>query len=252
MNNQIHPSSIIGKNAVIGSNNLIGPNCIIGENVVIGDNNLLKSNVVIENKTTVGNLNTFYPFSSIGTEPQDLKYNKEETSLEIGNNNVFRESCTISIGTIQDKSLTKIRNNNLFMTGTHVAHDCQIGSNNILANLVTLGGHVIILENVVIGGCTAVQQFIKIGSYTMIGGMSGIDKNILPFSLVIGNRANYRGINIVGLRRKEFTNNEIDIIKKTNLNYLEKSIFQPTDLNKVDNIYHSFFKNLNLKIGITK
>ena len=214
MTSQVHPSSYLSKNVKLGTNVTIGPFCNLDGNIEINDNTELKSHISISGNTIIGKNNIFYPFSHIGCDPQDLKFKGEESNLVIGDSNIFRENVTISKGTLDGGMLTKLGNNNLLMTGVHIAHDCQIGNKNIFVNQVTLGGHVNIMNNVVIGGLSAIIQFVTIGSHTMIGGMSGIDKNVLPFSLVIGNRAKLRGLNLVGIRRNNFTKDEINRIKE--------------------------------------
>jgi UDP-N-acetylglucosamine acyltransferase len=214
MTHQIHKSSEISSNVKLGSNVKIGPFCYISGEIEIADNTELISHTNIFGNVKIGSNNKIYPFSNIGCDPQDLKYEGEDSSLTIGDNNLIRENVTISKGTKGDKMITSIGNNNLFMTGTHVAHDCTLGNNNILANQATLAGHVKIFDNVIIGGISAVLQFITIGSYSMIGGMSGIDRNIMPGSLVMGNRAKLRGLNLVGLRRNNFSNEEIRNIEE--------------------------------------
>ena len=247
MMSQIHPSSIISKNVRLGNNVNIGPFCYLNGNIIIDDNTELKSNITISGNTTIGKNNLFYPFSHIGCDPQDLKFNGEESELIIGDNNIFRENTTISKGTKDGGMKTIIKNNNLFMTGVHIAHDCIIGNENIFVNQVTLGGHVKIMNNVVIGGLSAIIQFVTIGSYSMIGGMSGIDKNILPFSLAIGNRAKLRGINLVGIRRKNFKKNEILRINIIHDQYLGGVDLD--DKNKIDSIFIEYNKIQNQKLG---
>ena len=247
MMSQIHPSSIISKNVRLGNNVKIGPFCYLNGNIIIDDNSELKSNITISGNTTIGKNNLFYPFSHIGCDPQDLKFNGEESELIIGDNNIFRENTTISKGTKDGGMKTIIKNNNLFMTGVHIAHDCIIGNENIFVNQVTLGGHVKIMNNVVIGGLSAIIQFVTIGSYSMIGGMSGIDKNILPFSLAIGNRAKLRGINLVGIRRKNFKKNEILRINIIHDQYLGGVNLD--DKNKIDSIFIEYNKIQNQKLG---
>ena len=244
---QIHQSSFISKDVQIGKNVKIGHFCHLDGDIVIGDNSELKSHVVISGKTTIGSNNLFYPFSNIGCDPQDLKFKGENSELIIGNNNIFRENVTISKGTLDGGMKTIIQNNNLFMTGVHIAHDCIIGNENIFVNQVTLGGHVNIMNNVVIGGLSAIIQFVTIGSYSMIGGMSGIDKNVLPFSLVLGNRAKLRGLNLVGIRRKNFDKLEI-----SRINHIHKQYFNGIDFDKkgtVDIIFLEYNKILNKKLG---
>ena len=205
----IHSSSVIDKKAKISKNVKIGPFCYVGPNVELGEEVELVSNVHIEGYTKIGNRNRIFPFASIGTQPQDLKFKNEKTHLIIGDNNIIREYVTINPGTEGGGSKTIIGNNCLFMISSHVAHDCNIGSNVIIANNVPLGGHVIIEDNVVIGGNSAVQQFTRIGRLAMIGGMTGVLKDVTPFGLSIGNRNFLQGINLIGLRRKKYDNKKI-------------------------------------------
>ena len=248
MTYQIHPSSFLSKKVKLGSNVRIGPFCNLDGNIEIGDNTKLKSHISISGNTKIGKNNIFYPFSHIGCDPQDLKFKGENSDLIIGDSNIFRENVTISKGTLDGGMLTQIGNNNLFMTGVHVAHDCKIGNKNILVNQVTLGGHVNIMNSVVIGGLSAIIQFVTIGSHTMIGGMSGIDKNVLPFSLVIGNRAKLRGLNLVGVRRNNFSKGEIERIKE-----VHKCIFSNNfDLDqktKIDQFFIEYKSLINEKLG---
>lgn len=247
MTYQIHPSSIISDNVTLGDNVIIGPNCYLNGNISIDENTKLKSHVVVSGNTNIGKNNIFYPFSNIGCDPQDLKYEGEESSLNIGNGNIFRENVTISKGTKDGDMKTNIQNNNLFMTGVHIAHDCQIGNNNIFVNQVTLGGHVNIMNNVVVGGLSAIIQFVTIGSYSMIGGMSGIDKNVVPFSLALGNRAKLRGLNLVGIRRNNFTKIEISRINEIHDRYIKG--IELDNENKVDSIFIDYKKISNQKLG---
>ena len=248
MTSLIHQSSTVGKSVKLGNNVKIGPFCNIDGNISIGEGTILKSHVSITGNTTIGNNNIFHPFSNIGCDPQDLKYSGEESFLEIGNSNTFRENITVSKGTKDGGMLTSIKDNNLFMTGVHIAHDCKINNNNILVNQVTLGGHVSILDNVVIGGLSAVIQFVTIGSYSMIGGMSGIDKNVLPFSLAVGNRAKLRGLNLVGIRRNNFTKEELNKINDLHNNFIDKDIDLSMN-NKVENIFQQYKSIMNEKLG---
>ena len=244
---QIHPNSFISNEVELGNNVNIGPFCYLNGNIKIDDNTNLKSHVSISGKTTIGKNNIFYPFANIGCDPQDLKYKGEDSELIIGNNNIFRENVTISKGTFDGGMKTIINNNNLFMTGVHIAHDCIIGNENIFVNQVTLGGHVNIMNNIVIGGLSAVIQYVSVGSFSMIGGMSGIDKNVIPFSLVIGNRAKLRGINLVGIRRKNFNKLEISRINYIHEQYINGIDFDNKD--KIDAIFLEYDKILNRKLG---
>ena len=247
MTSQIHQSSFISSNVNLGKNVVIGPHCYLDGKIDIGDNTILKSHVVISGSTNIGNDNIFYPFTHIGCDPQDLKYKGEDSYLNIGNKNIFRENVTISKGTKDGGMKTIINDNNLFMTGVHIAHDCIIGNNNIFVNQVTLGGHVNIMNNIVIGGLSAIIQFVTIGSYSMIGGMSGIDKNVIPFSLAIGNRAKLRGLNLVGIRRNNFNKLEINRIKNIHDQYINGINLKENE--KVDSIYLEYQKIINQKLG---
>ena len=205
----IHKSSVIDTNAKISNTVTIGPFCYIGPNVELSDGVELISNVHIEGFTKIGKNTKIYPFAAIGTQPQDLKFKNEKTSLQIGEENIIREYVTINPGTKGGGSKTIIGNNCLFMISSHIAHDCNIGDNVIIANNVPLGGHVTIEDSVVIGGNSAVQQFTRIGRLAMIGGMTGVLKDVTPFGLSIGNRNYLQGLNLIGLRRKKYDNKKI-------------------------------------------
>jgi UDP-N-acetylglucosamine acyltransferase len=204
----IHPTAIVDKKCKIGNNVQIGPYSVIGPNVDIGDNTIIQSHVNISGNTIIGNGNKIYPFVSIN-DPQDLKFNGELTNLIIGDNNKIREYVTINPGTVSGGGKTTIGNNCLFMIGSHIAHDCQVGNNVIIANNVPLGGHAIIEDNVVIGGNSAVQQFTRIGKMAMIGGMTGVLHDVIPYGLSTGNRNSLQGLNLIGLRRAKFENKDI-------------------------------------------
>ena len=223
----IHNSSIIDKKAKIGNEVRVGPFCYVGPEVQISDGVELISNVHIEGNVKVGKGTKIFPFASIGTPPQDLKYKGEANSLEIGENNVIREYVTINPGTKGGGEKTIIGNNCLLMISSHVAHDCHIGNNVVIANNVPLGGHVIIEDSVVIGGNSAVQQFTRIGRLAMIGGMTGVLKDVIPFGLSFGNRNYLRGINIIGLKRKKYDNKKIMELDKA-----YKKIFSSKNFHK--------------------
>ena len=205
----IHKTAIVDSKAKIPSSANIGPYCVVGPNVEIGENATIHSHVNISGNTKIGKGNKIYPFASIGNDPQDLKYNGEKTKLIIGDNNKIREHVTINPGTEGGGGLTKIGNNCLFMISSHIAHDCYVGNNVIIANNVPLGGHVTIEDNVVIGGNSAVQQFTRIGKMAMIGGMTGVLYDVIPYGLSTGNRNFLQGINLIGLRRSKFDNKDI-------------------------------------------
>jgi len=204
----IHKTAIVDTKAKIGKNVQIGPYSFIGPNVEIGENTIIQSHVNISGNTKIGRENKIYPFVSIN-DPQDLKYNGESTNLIIGDNNKIREYVTINPGTVTGGGKTFIGNNCLFMIASHIAHDCKVGNNVIIANNVPLGGHVVIEDNVVIGGNSAVQQFTRIGKMAMIGGMTGVLHDVIPYGLSTGNRNSLQGLNLIGLRRAKFENKDI-------------------------------------------
>ena len=221
----IHNTAIIDRKAKISSGVSIGAFTVIGPNVEIGENTIIQSHVSIIGNTKVGKNNKIYPFASIGNDPQDLKFDGEVTKLEIGDNNKIREYVTINPGTKGGGGLTKIGNNCLFMVSSHIAHDCLVEDNVILANNVPLGGHAHIEENVIIGGNSAVQQFTRVGKSSMIGGMCGVVRDIIPYAMVHGNRSILQGLNLIGLRRKNIPNKEILVLTEA-----YKEIFKDENL----------------------
>ena len=239
----IHKTSIIDSKAKISSNVEIGPYCVIGPKVEIKNDTIIHSHVNISGKTKIGKGNKIYPFSSIGNHPQDLKYKNEETELVIGDENTIREYVTINHGTIGGGSKTIIGNKCLFMISSHVAHDCQVGNNVIIANNVPLGGHAIIEDNVVIGGNSAVQQFTRIGKMAMIGGMTGVLHDVIPYGLSTGNRNSLQGLNLIGLRRAKFGNKDI-----LGLSDAYKEIFATKNINEnISKLNGSFQENTLIK-----
>ncbi len=235
----IDKTAIINQNAKVHSSVKIGPFTVIGPNVEIDENVVIHSHVNISGNTKIGKGNVFYPFASIGNDPQDLKYNGEDTSLIIGDNNKFREYVTVNPGTIGGGGKTKIGNNCLFMISSHVAHDCNVGNNVIIANNVPLGGHVTLEDNVVIGGNAAVQQFTRIGQMAMIGGMTGVLHDVIPYGLSTGNRNSLQGLNLIGLRRAKFENKDI-----LGLSEAYKEIFATKNINEnISKLNGSFQEN---------
>lgn len=208
----IHPTAIVSPQARIGAHVRVGPYCVVGAHVEIGDDCVLHSHVVIEGHTTIGRANEFFPFTVIGGKSQDLKYIGEPTYLEIGNQNVFRENCTVHLGTFESLP-TRIGSNNLLLCYSHVAHDCQIGDHVILSNSVGLAGHITVEDYAIVSGFAAVHQFCKIGKHAIIGGLSKIVQDVPPFMIVDGNPASTRGVNIVGLQRRGFPAEDIKAIK---------------------------------------
>ncbi len=239
----IHKTAIIHTNAKISESVEIGAYSVIGPDVIINENVKIYSHVNIHGNTTIGKNNTIYPFASIGNDPQDLKYKGEKTKLIIGENNKIREYVTINPGTSGGGGLTSIGNNCLFMISSHIAHDCKVGNDVILANNVPLGGHAIIEDNVVIGGNSAVQQFTRIGKMAMIGGMTGVLHDVIPYGLSMGNRNSLQGLNLIGLRRAKFDNKDI-----LGLSDAYKEIFATKNINEnISNLNGSFKENSLVK-----
>jgi len=233
----IDKNSVIHKKAKISETAEVGPYVVIGPNVEIGSNVKIYSHVNISGNTKIGDGTVIFPFASIGNAPQDLKYKEEDTKLEIGKNNKIREYVTINPGTEGGGGLTKIGDNCLFMISSHVAHDCFVGNNVIIANNVPLGGHVTIEDSVVIGGNSAVQQFTRIGKLAMIGGMTGVLHDVIPYGLSIGNRNYLQGLNLIGLRRSNYSNKDI-----LGLTEAYKEIFATKNLNENISKLNGVFK----------
>ena len=235
----IHKTAIIDSNAKISKNVIIGPFSVIGSNVEIGENTEIQSHVNISGNTIIGKNNKIFPFASIGNSPQDLKFQGEETKLEIGDNNKIREYVSINPGTNGGGGLTKVGNNCLFMVSSHIAHDCFVGNNVVLVNNVAIGGHAYLDDNAIIGGNSAVQQYTRIGKSAMIGGMCGVVKDIIPYGIAHGNRSVLQGLNLIGLRRKNIPNKEI-----ITLSDAYKEIFKNENLTKnLSNLSKEFRKN---------
>ena len=225
----IHPTAIINNKTKISNDVEIGPYCIIGPDVELGSKTKLHSHVSIIGNTKIGANNEIFPFVSIGTDPQDLKYKGEKNSIIIGNNNKFREYVNINPGTEQGGTVTKIGNNNLLMVYCHVAHDCNLGDNIVLANNVQVGGHVTIDNYAIVGGSCAIHQYSRIGQLAMIGGMTGVLSDVIPYGLSLGNRNYLAGLNLIGLRRANINNKDIKLMQ---------------------NFYEFIFKNDNFRINL--
>lgn len=209
----IHPTAVVSSEAEIGDGVHIGPYCIVGSDVTLGDNIQLHSHVVIDGRTTIGEDTVIYPFASIGLPPQDLKYRGEPSELTIGARNQIREHVTMNPGTEGGNMNTQVGDDCLFMIGTHVAHDCVIGDHVIMANNATLAGHVEVGEYAIIGGLAAVHQFVRVGAHAMVGGMSGIEQDLIPYGSAMGERARLRGLNLVGLQRRNFSRDDIHTLR---------------------------------------
>lgn len=206
---QIHPTAIVSGSARLGERVRIGPFCTVGPNVVMEDDVELVSHVVVDGHTRIGAGVRLFPFCTVGLAPQDLKYNGEPTGCIIGARTQIREHCTIHRGTVTGRGITRIGDDCLLMAVAHVAHDCTLGSNVIIANNAVMGGHVSIGEHAVIGGAAAIHQFVRIGRAAMIGGVSGVEADVIPFGSVIGNRARLAGLNVIGLKRRGFDKAQI-------------------------------------------
>ncbi len=206
---QVHPTAVVAAGAKIADDVEIGPYCVIGGDVALDSGVRLQSHVVIDGRTRIGAGTQIYPFASIGQQPQDKKYAGEKSELLIGRNNVIREYVTMHPGTAGGSMVTKIGDSCLFMACAHVAHDCIIGNEVIMVNNTLLGGHVELGDFAIVGGGAAIHQFVRIGRHAMIGGLSGVEHDVIPFGSVTGNRAHLSGLNLVGMRRRGFEREDI-------------------------------------------
>ena len=210
----IHPTAIVEDGAKLGSDVRIGPFCMVGPDVSLGDGVELINHVVVAGHTSVGAGTRIWPFASIGHQPQDLKFSGEVSYLEIGERNMIREHVTMNPGTSGGGLNTRVGSGGLFMMGSHVGHDCHVGDNVIFANNATLGGHVTVEDFAILGGLCAVHQHARIGAHAMVGGMTGVEKDVIPFGSVIGNRAHLAGLNLVGLKRRGFDRETIRALRE--------------------------------------
>lgn len=212
---EIHPTAVVSPGAQLAENVKVEAFSIIGPRVTIGAGSVVGPHAVVDGRTTIGERNQIFPFATIGYPPQDLSYRGEETQLLIGDDNIFRESVTVNRGTQRGGGVTRIGSRNLLMAYAHVAHDCIIGNNVILANATTLGGHVRIDDFAILGGIVAIHQFIRIGTYAFIGGKSGLRMDMPPYMLAFGAPGKLYGPNLVGLRRHGFPRNTIQALKSS-------------------------------------
>ena len=210
----IHPTAVIQDGAVIGEGVKIGPYCVVEHDVTLKARVELKAHVVVSGWTEIGEDTVIYPFASIGAAPQDLKYRGERSRLIIGARNRIRETVTMNIGTEGGGGLTRVGDDGLFMAGVHVGHDSLIGDRVIMANNATLAGHVTVENYAFLGGISAVHQFTRIGAHAMIGGMTGVEKDVIPFGSVLGNRAALGGLNVIGMKRRGFDRETIQALRK--------------------------------------
>ena len=218
MGTSIHPSAVVEDGAIIGDGCEIGPFCHVGPNVQLGEGSRLISHVALFGDTEVGARAKIFPFASVGHEPQDLKHSGERTTLKVGDDCIIREGVTMNPGTVGDASNTTIGNRCVFLANSHVAHDCQIGSDVIFSNAVLLAGHCKVGNNVIIGGGAAIHQFCRIGDNAFIGGMAGLENDLIPFGMALGNRAYLGGLNVIGMKRAGIDRQSIhaarDVYKK--------------------------------------
>jgi UDP-N-acetylglucosamine acyltransferase len=221
----IHPTAIVSPLANLGARVRIGPYCVVGAHVELGDDCILHSHVVVEGPSRFGKANEFFPFAAIGGKTQDLKYQGEPTHLEVGDRNVFREYCSVHRGT-HESAPTRIGSFNLFLAGSHVAHDCQLGDHIILSGSAGLAGHVIVEDHAIISGMSAAHQFCRIGCHSIVGGMAKVVQDVPPYMIVDGNPAGIRGLNIIGLQRRGFPEEDIKALKSA-----YKKLFLKKDIN---------------------
>jgi UDP-N-acetylglucosamine acyltransferase len=211
---RIHPTALVEDGAVLGADVSVGPFCVIGPEVAVGEGSVLHAHVVLAGRTTIGPNARIFPFASIGHEPQDLKYRGEPSTLSIGRNAIIRENVTVNPGTAGGGMVTIIGDDVALLAGAHVAHDCRIGDHVILVNNVMLGGHCTIGDYAILGGGCAVHQWVRIGTHAFVGGMSGLENDLIPFGMALGNRAHLAGLNIVGLRRRDFDRDQVHRLRQ--------------------------------------
>ena len=210
---QVHSSAIVADGATIGHGARIGPFCHVGPNVTVGEGATLISHVVVDGHTSIGAEAVLYPFCTVGMAPQDLKYKGEPTLCEVGARSQLREHVTVHRGTVTGTGITRVGTDCLLMGCVHVAHDCDVGNGVVIANNVAMGGHVTIGDNAVIGGNSAIHQFVRLGRGAMIGGVSGVEADVIPFGTVYGDRARLRGLNLIGLKRRGFDRSQINALR---------------------------------------
>ncbi len=210
---EIHPTAIVDPRAELSEGVFVGPYCVIGGGVRLGARVQLESHVVVTGRTTLGEGCRVFPFACLGHRPQDLKYRGEDTELVIGRDNQIREHVTMHPGTAGGGGITRVGDGGLYMAAIHVAHDCQVGDGVIMANNATLGGHVEVQDHAYLGGLCAVHQFVRVGQQAMVGGLAGVEQDVIPYGMVLGNRAYLNGLNIVGMKRRGVSREEIQDLR---------------------------------------
>ena len=211
---KIHPTAVVDPHAELASDVEIGPYVVIGTNVKIADGTKIRSHAVIDGITTIGRGNVIFPFATVGTIPQDLKYRDEPSELVIGDNNTIREFASLNPGTVGGGMITRVGSQNLLMMYCHIAHDCIVGNRNVIANGATLGGHVVIEDDVIVGGLVGIHQFVRIGTGAILGAGSMVSKDVPPFCNATGDRAKLHGLNVEGMKRRGFDKSKIEAMHK--------------------------------------
>ena len=232
---KIHPTAVVDSHAELASDVEIGPYVVIGAQVKIADGTKIQSHAVIDGLTTIGRGNVIFPFATVGTIPQDLKYQGEPSELIIGDNNTIREFASLNPGTVGGGMITRVGSQNLLMMYCHIAHDCIVGNRNVIANGATLGGHVVIEDNVIVGGLVGIHQFVRIGTGAILGAGSMVSKDVPPFCNATGDRAKLHGLNVEGLKRRGFDKAKIDAIHKAYRIVFRSKLKIPEALAKIRN-----------------
>jgi len=235
---RIHETALVSPNAELDGDVEVGPYCLIGPGVKIGKGTRVRSHVVIEGNTTLGEENVIFPFAVVGSVPQDLKYKGENSLLVIGHRNTIREFASLNPGTAGGGMVTRIGDQNLFMMYCHIAHDCIIGVNNIIANGATLGGHVMIEDYVIVGGLVGIHQFVRVGTGAILGAGSMVSKDVPPFCNATGDRARLRGLNLEGLKRRGFSRGQIEQLRKAYRIFFRTGLKMKDALEKVRREFH--------------
>jgi UDP-N-acetylglucosamine acyltransferase len=241
---KIHTTALVDPSAKLGVDVEIGPFCVVGPDVELGDGVILHAHVVVSGRTTLGAGCKVFPFASLGQSPQDVKYKDEPSALTVGTNTLIREHVTIHRGTKNGHLHTRVGANCFLMIAAHVAHDCEIGDNVTLVNGVTLGGHVSVGDGAIIGGLSAVHQFVRIGAYSFVGGMSGVAADLIPYGMALGNRANLNGLNIIGLKRKGIPREQIHEVRQA---YRMLFSAEGTLKERLEDVHALFSKNQHVK-----
>lgn len=238
---EIHPLAVVHEHACLADDVFVGPFCTVGPEVTIGCGSRLISHVAIDGRTVIGEQNTFYPGSVIGFPPQDLKYKGEPTRLTVGNGNTIREGVTLNTGTVQGGGITVLGNNNLLMAYVHMGHDVKVGNNCIIANGVPLAGHVEVQDFAIVGGLAGVAQFVRIGKHAYVAGMASVDRDIPPYVIAVGSRpCVVKGVNITGLRRREFDNGTISALIASVKLWLDREMHKDKCLPEVERRHGNF------------